>query len=343
MLAVVKTHRAPGMVEVLEVPMPKLNCNQVLIKVGGCAICGSDVHAYTYDHGYEFLPIPLILGHEFCGTITEVNSGVKGWRVGDRVLVEATHYCGFCNQCRMGRTQTCENIQIPGLHKDGAMAEYAAVDSCYLHHLDSRLDFVQGAVVEPTSVAIHGVVDNCKISIGDVVIVSGSGVIGIMAAQVARAMGAGRVIITGIAADEKIRLPQARKLGLETLSLANETLSDGLFRITGQANADVVIDCSGSSEALVTSLEVLRRGGTLSLVGIYSKPTNIFFTTLVRKEISIRTSYSSNWTNYRQAMELLGGGSIQVEPLIKKYKIENALEGFQDSLEKSVSKAVIIP
>lgn len=343
MLAVVKTDRAPGMLEIINVKVPRPNAEQVLIKVAACAICGSDVHVFAYDHGYEFIPIPLIFGHEFSGTITEIGSGVKGWQIGDRVVVEAGHYCGYCYQCRLGRTQGCENIKIPGLHKDGGMAEYAITSSCYLHHLDSRLNFLQGSVVEPTGVAVHGVVDNCNISIGDIVIVNGPGFIGLMAAQVARAMGAGEVIVTGITVDENLRLPLARKLGLQTICLGNETLSEGLKRITGQNEADVVVECSGSTEAMVTSLDVLRRGGKMCLVGIYSQPAEIFFTPLIRKEVSISTTYNAKWVNYRQAMDLIGDGLIQVEQIINEFRMENALEAFEGSLNKTISKGVIVP
>ncbi|WP_366922223.1 alcohol dehydrogenase catalytic domain-containing protein [Metallumcola ferriviriculae] len=343
MKAVRKIARAPGEMQVADVPQPDLQPGQLLIKVGACAVCGSDLHAYNYDPGYEFIKVPVTLGHEFSGTIVEVGPGATEWQQGQQVLVEATHYCGSCPQCHLGRTNTCENFQVLGLHKNGGMAQYVAADVRYVHPLEPGLDLIQGAIVEPASVALHGVVDNSNISPGDVVLVSGPGVIGILAAQAARIMGAGMVVISGTSADEKVRLTLARQMGFETINVANETLIDGLFRLTGRNEADVVIECSGNALALEDCLAIPRKGGALTIIGLYPGPSQIFITPVVRKEIIIRTSYSSKWVNYRQAMNLIASGRLEVNPLITKYPLQKALDGFNAALEKKIVKAVLVP
>jgi L-iditol 2-dehydrogenase len=343
MLAVVKTERKKDTVKVLDVSKPELTDKDVLIRTEACGICGSDLHAYNYDPGYEHINIPVVFGHEYCGTIVDIGSAVEGFGPGDRVVVESGSYCGVCRHCREGNTNICEHYKVFGLARDGGMAQFAAVDARFIHHLDKRVDAVRGALVEPASVAIHAVADKCDIAVGSQVVVTGLGIIGLLAAQVARLKGASRVIMVGTVADEETRLPLARSLGFETISLANQSLSQGVKALTGKTEVDIIIECSGNGKAVEDSVKCLRKGGTLLMIGLYPKSVEIFFTELVRREISIITSYCSKWINYEQAIELLATCQLDVGSLISTYDLKNARVAFDASLNKKVVKAVLLP
>jgi len=343
MKAVVKYAREKSALAIREIPEPVLKPQEVLIRVKCAAVCGSDLHAYNYDPGYEFIRVPVILGHEFSGVIAEIGEAVKGFKAGDRVLAEATQYCGRCFNCLSGRTNICENFLVTGLHLDGGMAEYACIDARYIHKLPEKIDFTIGALVEPLSVAIHGVADNCRIAPGDTVLVMGAGVIGLLAAQAARTLGAGRVIVAGVAADAVARLPWAKEKGFTTICLSGQPLEGEFERLAGSARVDVVLECSGSPEALLSSLHVLRKGGQLTILGLYARPTEIFFTTAVRNEITFRTSYSSLWINYEQAIKLIEAGKIEVATLAESYPLTSAEDAFKASLRKEIVKAVLVP
>ncbi len=343
MRAVVKTERKRGAVEVLDVPSPEVSERDVLIRTEACGICGSDLHAYQYDPGYEFIQIPVIFGHEYCGTVVDTGSAVENFKPGDRVVVESGSYCGVCRHCREGNSNLCEHYQVFGLARDGGMAQFSSVGERFIHRLDSRVDAPSGALVEPATVAIHAVADKCTVGLGSRVVVTGLGVIGLLVAQVARLKGASRVIMVGTADDEEIRLPLARTLGFETISLAHQTLAQGVASLTGESEVDLAIECSGNGKAIEDSVSLLRKGGTLLVVGLYPKPVELFLTPLVRREISLVTSYCSRWINYEQAIELFATGKLDPSPLISTYDLKDAPEAFEDSLRKRVVKAVLIP
>lgn len=343
MLAVVKSARRQGALAVKDMPVPEAGPHQVLIRVRGAAVCGSDLHAYNYDPGYEFIQVPVVLGHEFSGTVVEAGSAVEDIQAGDRVVAEATQYCGRCSCCLAGRANICENFQVTGLHLDGGMAEYACIDARFAHRLPEGVGYTAGALVEPASVAVHGVADNCRIRPGDVVVVTGAGAIGLLAAQVARAMGAGEVTIVGLSGDAPVRLRWAVEHGFRTVCLDGQDPCAESGQVSRPGEADVVIECSGGPEALAGATGLLRKGGQLTVVGLYARPAEIFFTAAVRKEIVIRTSYSSRWVNYEQAIRLINSGQVEVESLARVFPLADAVEAFQASLQKEVVKAVLKP
>src|SRR5208283_97445 len=197
MRALVKTARKHGAVELLDIPKPSAMPGQVLVKVQATAICGSDLHAYEYPPGYEFMQVPVVLGHEYSGVVEQVGDGVKNFKAGDRVMGESNQYCGYCANCHNGRTNICSNNKMTGLHIDGGMAEYIAVPQEILHKLPDSVSFAEAAVGQPCAVSFHGVFDNSRIRSADSVAVFGPGVVGLMAAQGARIMGARCVIVIG--------------------------------------------------------------------------------------------------------------------------------------------------
>ncbi|BDG60174.1 zinc-binding dehydrogenase [Caldinitratiruptor microaerophilus] len=342
MKAVVKYGRQPGQVELRDVPVPEPGPGQVLVRVAACGICGSDLHAYLSDPGYEFVAVPVVLGHEFSGTVEAVGQGVSDLAPGDRVVGLAIQGCGRCETCRSGSSHLCPSRRVHGLHHDGGMAEYTTVGQEHLVRVPDGVDLPAVALVEPLSVAVHAVVDRSRVRPGDLVVVSGPGPIGLLCALVARHAG-GTVVVTGAQADATHRLPAAARLGFPVLNVAEEPLSDGLRRLTGRSEADVWVEASGAGAALEAAAGSVRSGGVVTVVGMYAHPVELFFTSLVRKEVDVLFSYASHRANYLRALALVAGGAIDPTPLADPFPLSRASEAFAAALEKRVVKPVLLP
>lgn len=342
MKALVKTARSYGMVELLDVPKPQVQPGGVLIKIKATAICGSDLHAYEYPPGYEFMNVPVTLGHEYSGIVEAVGPGVTQFTVGDRVMGESNQYCGHCPNCHQGRTNICLNNVMTGLHIDGGMAEYIAVPEKILHRIPDQVSFEEAAVAQPCAVSFHGVFDNSKIRPADIVVVFGPGIVGLMAAQGAKIMGARQVVVVGTDVDEATRLPIARQMGFSTINAQSHDLKQELLSITGLPAADVVVEASGAAPAVSQAVTIVRKGGAITLIGVYSKPVEIFFTPLLRNEVSITTSYTCTWQSYEQALQLIASGQVKLAPVLAIYPFAEGLKAFEDGLAKKVLKPVLI-
>lgn len=339
--ALVKTDRRYGAVEILDVPKPVPATGEVLIKIEATAICGSDLHAFEFPPGYEFMRVPVVLGHEYSGVVEQVGAGVSNFAAGDRVMGESNQYCGSCGNCHIGRTNICVNSKMTGLHIDGGMAEYIAVPERIVHRLPDNVGFAEAAVGQPCAVSFHGVFDNSRVRPADVVAVFGPGIVGVMAAQGARLLGARQVVVVGTDADESIRLPLATQIGFSTVNAQRQELKSELQRLTGASEVDVVLECSGAAAAVAQAFEIVRKGGAITLIGIYAKPLEVFLTPLIRGEVNISTSYTCTWKNYEQALQLIASGQINIAPLINIYPFANALNAFEDGLSKTVLKPVL--
>src|SRR5450759_3350218 len=197
-----------------DVPDPIIKRNEVLVRVKACGICGSDVHGLDGSTGRR-IP-PLIMGHEASGVIAQTGPAVAGWQVGDRVTFDSTIYCGHCYYCRRGLINLCDNRRVLGVscedyRQNGAFAEYVAVPQHILYRLPANLSFVQAALVEPVSIAFHGV-SLAKIVLDDTAVVVGAGMVGLFVVQALRAAGCGQVIAVDV---DRGRLELARKLGAD--------------------------------------------------------------------------------------------------------------------------------
>ncbi|MDI3533774.1 MAG: L-iditol 2-dehydrogenase [Thermosediminibacterales bacterium] len=342
MKAIVKTERKPGNVEILEVEEPKIKeDDDVIVEIKSCAVCGSDLHAYEYPPSYEFMKVPVILGHEYSGIVKEVGSKVTDFKPGDRVMGESNQYCGKCSNCKTGKTNICLNSKMTGLMIDGSLAEYIKTKERYLHKIPEKLSFEEAAMAQPCAVSDHAVVDNTKIKPGDTVVVFGPGIVGLVAAQIVRVLGAKDVVIVGTDVDMELRIPIAQSLGFKTINVQQSDLSSELLNLTGRQKADVVIECSGANKALQDAATIVRKGGAITLVGIYNKPVEFPFTNLVRNEVVIRTSYTCKWDNYENVLMMLENKSVDLKPLYKIYPFKEAIKAFEDGLNKKVLKPVI--
>jgi L-iditol 2-dehydrogenase len=342
MKAFVKTGHRPGDAAVREVSVVKPGPGQVLLGVASCGVCGSDVHAFRSDPGFEWVTTPVTLGHEFSGIVEEVGLDVTRVSPGDRVVAVAVQGCGRCETCLSGATQLCPDRVAIGLSRDGGMAEYAVVPEQHLVSVPEGLDLAVAALGEPLSVAVHAVDVRAEIGPGQRVVVSGPGPIGVLCGMLARHRDA-EVLLTGVGQDSASRLPAAERVGLRTANLNERPLKDHLRDRFGDHAPDVWIESSGSVRALGSALESVRPGGTVGVVGLYAEEMRFSPTDAVRREISLLFSYSCNYADYQTALDLLGTGAIDPEPLLSKHPLGSAPEAFEAVGQGRTVKAMLLP
>ncbi|NRF94360.1 alcohol dehydrogenase catalytic domain-containing protein [Paenibacillus frigoriresistens] len=322
-----------------KVDVPEPNVGEIRIRVQAASVCGSDLHAYNYDSSYSFMRVPVILGHEFAGTIDAVGDGVDTAVLGERVIAEANLFCGICSTCVSGKNHICENFKIHGFHINGGFAEYLCVNQEFIHRIPEEIGIEQASLIEPLSVSVHAVYDRSNIKNGDHVAIFGPGPIGLLTAQVVRCKG-GIPVLFGIDSDEQCRLPVARSLGISTVDTSKKSLEQILVN-QNFSSFDQVIDCSGSSAAVETGLNGLKKGGQLILVGIFPSLSNMDLSKIVRREVTIGGSHTSTRENYKQSIELLANGQINTDQLVTYYQLEEYERAFQDAVTKKVIKPVL--
>lgn len=342
MKAFVKTERVYGAVEFKDVPKPIPKDDQVLVKIRATAICGSDLHAYEYPPGYEFMNIPVTLGHEYGGIVESIGDKVSKVKPGDRVMGESNQYCGKCDNCHRGRTNICMGSKMTGLHLDGGMAEYILVPERILHFIPENVSFEEAALAQPCAVSFHAIFDRSDIKPGDDVVVFGPGIVGLMAAKGAQIRGAGRVFVVGTNIDEASRLPLVEKMGFHPINCEKDNIADTIEKHTGKRTVDVAVEATGSNRAAQECLSLVSKGGSMTILGIYSKHNDVFFTPLVRNEIQVYTSYTCTWENYEQALKLVSSGQVDLKPLMSKYKFVDGLQAIKDGIDKTAIKPVLI-
>lgn len=316
MKALVKFKSGVGNVELRDVEMPKIGDNEVLIKVKVAGVCGTDVHIY-YDH-FRNNP-PVILGHEFSGVITKVGRKVSKWRPGDRVVSENNPYaCRECQLCRMGYPNLCSKKKAMGILSNGCFAEYLKLPAWLLHKIPDNVTDEQAALSEPTAVAMHSVVERGKLEIDDFVVVFGPGTIGLLAAQVAKASGASKVMIIGTDADVKMRLRVAYDLGIDYIVNAQqENPLEMVMDITHGRGADMIVEASGSNKVIAEAIKLVRRRGRITAPGLTGKRRiSVPWDSFILKGIEIVFPYSSNYISWKRTLSQISLGKIKGDPLI---------------------------
>jgi L-iditol 2-dehydrogenase len=318
MQAVVQYALQPRAVELRERPVPEIGEDEVLLAVGGVSVCGSDVHQYHNTHSWP-VRVPVVLGHEFCGTVARAGRRVRGFKEGDRVVSEtAASICGECLYCRAGEYHLCPQRAGFGYGLDGAMADYARVPERCLHRIPDCLPFDRAALTEPCCVGYNAVAVNSRIRPGDIVAVLGPGPIGLLCAEMARLAGAGVLIVVGTSQDES-RLAAARALGVSQAVNCEETSLIELIRGLGDGlGADLVVDATGASTALKQALEVVRPGGQITKVGWGPQPLNFSLDPLVQKAVTLQGSFSHTFKHWEKVVALLAANRINLDPIISR-------------------------
>ncbi|MBW2369092.1 MAG: zinc-binding dehydrogenase [Deltaproteobacteria bacterium] len=315
MKALVKYAAGEGNMEIRDIPEPSPGEKEVKIKVMAAGICGSDKHIYHGDIAIPMNP-PFVVGHELSGLVAETGPGVTQCGVGDRVTAENSHtVCGHCRYCRSGNYNLCPDRLATGYAFDGAFAAYCVVPESRVHNLPDNVDFHTGALSDPSACVYHAVQELTGVRAGDVVLVTGPGPMGLFSVQYAKANGA-VVIITGTSAD-KSRLAMARQLGADlSITVDSEDVGERIASVTGSREVDVCLECSGNASAARMGLELLRKQGKYTQIGIFGKPVSIDLDLLVYKEIQATGSFSQKYSAWKEAIRLASLGKIKVKPLI---------------------------
>ncbi len=330
-----KVEPAPGALEIRDAPRPVPRADEVVVEIAAASICGSDLHMAEWHPMARWMKTPVILGHEFAGTVTEVGTNVKDLHAGDAVAVESVIWCGRCQRCREGKTNVCNERRLFGIHEPGGLAEAVAVPERLAHRLPSGLPVEHAALAEPTTVALHAVLLQPPRP-GDRVLVTGPGPVGLLAGRIARAFGA-RVLVSGTPSDAATRLPAAQALGLDPLDPATP-LGDAL-----REPVDLVLECSGAAAALDAALYVVKRGGGITLIGMPNGPLPLDVTQALRGEIALRPTYFGTWHDFERSLALLADGTIPATQLIAEYSLDRAVDAFADALAQRVLKPLVRP
>lgn len=305
MKAVVKYGETPDQVELRDVPEPKVKPGTVLVEVKRAAVCGWDIEMWKHTMANP-VKVPVIQGHEFCGTIAEVGPGVQGWKVGDRIACETSaEVCGKCYSCLTGNYQICPERKGYGYGVDGAFAKYVVARSQILHRVPPGLSFDEASLTEPFCVVHHALCDPVKVTAGDVVMVIGPGPIGLISCQFARLMGATQTVLVGMKNDLN-RLSVAQSKGwADVIINVNETDPiKAIMEMTNGKGADLVVDCAGNTPAFSTALESVRRYGKVVKIGWGPKPYNQSLDVLLRKTITLWGTFGHNWHNWEAVLSL---------------------------------------
>lgn len=329
MKAVVKYAKGRGFVEVRDVPEPQPGPGKVRIRVEYAGICASDLHILNDDIAITIRP-PVVMGHEFSGTIDRLGDGVEGWRIGDRVVAEANYeVCGTCRSCTSGFYNLCASRKVLGYWYDGAFARYTVVPALRLHRLPAGIGFPAGALIEPTACVVHGVCEQITIEPGDVVLVTGPGAIGLTALQVVKAAGA-KVVVSGTA-DDRARLELAKTLGADaTVDVTAADLAETVNDLTAGRGVDVAVECSGNDLAVRSGNEALRRQGRFLQLGLLGRDLQLGFDAIVYKELKVTGSISSRDVSWRRAIELVERGAVHPEVLVSAvFGLEEWEEAFR--------------
>lgn len=303
--------QSAGTINVEEVNDTQPGNDQILIKVRSLGICGSDVGAYLGTN--PLVSYPRIIGHEVAGEVVKIGPSEKELKVGDHVVLEPYVYCGKCYPCQNRRTNCCENLTVLGVHINGAMSEYFSHPRHLVHKVPDTIPWTLLAMVEPLTISMHAV-HRSRLKKGEHAVITGSGPIGLLAAQYALTLGAEPIVVDPVDG----RLEFARQLGVKyTVNPVKEDAVAKIKEITNSRMAEVIIEASGNAAAIRSSIDYVAYSGRISLVGWpkseISLPTALF----TKKELDIVGSRNS-FKAFPESIQLVAEGKVDVKAVITK-------------------------
>jgi len=335
-----------GKLVLKEVPKPQVVPGSVLVKVKSCAICGSDLR--IINNGNSRVKPPTILGHEASGEVVEVGEGVTHFKVGDRVAIGSDVPCGTCVYCEAGIGNICPINYAMGYQFPGSFAEYVllnplVVEHGPVHHIPNNVSYEESALAEPLACCLNAL-ELCGVNLGETVVIIGAGPIGCMLMEVARKMGAGKVIAVNRTRKRESVVQQVADVVIYT---SEENLISRISEETGGLGADVVLTACSSPEAQIDALNVVRNRGRVNFFGGLppgTPPTPIDTNIIHYKEILLTGAHGSVPRHHRQALELISQGIVKVKRYISStYPLSESLEAFRKAGEKTEMRIIIQP
>ena len=338
MKALVKTKAERGM-WMQDIAVPEVGHNDVLIKIIRTAICGTDIHIYQWDDwAQKTIPVPLAIGHEFSGEVVECGSEVKGFKTGDRVSAEGHITCGVCRNCRAGRRHLCINSISVGVNRSGAFAEFLAVPAFNVFKLPDVISDDMAAILDPLGNATHTALSFDLV--GEDVLITGAGPIGIMAVAIARYAGARHIVITDI---NDYRLELAKTMGASVaLNVTGGSLDDTMQTLGMEEGFDVGMEMSGNPEAFRDMLRAMHHGGRIAILGIPPGESSVDWNQIIFKGLTLKGIYGREMfeTWYKMASMLQSG--LDIEPIITHhFGVDDFLPAFS-LMESGQSGKVIL-
>lgn len=326
MKSLAKTQREKG-IWMVDNPMPTIGPNDLLIKIRKTAICGTDMHIFNWDEwSQKTIPVPMIVGHEYVGQVADIGSEVKGFVVGDRVSGEGHITCGHCRNCRAGRIHLCRNSIGVGVDRQGAFAEYLVIPAFNAFKIPANISDDMAAIFDPFGNAVHTALSFDLV--GEDVLITGAGPIGIMAAAVAKHVGARYVVITDV---NEYRLELARKMGVtRAVNVANERLDDTMKALGMTEGFDVGLEMSGVPSAFNDMLAIMNHGGKVAMLGIPPKSVAIDWNQVIFKGLTIKGIYGREmFETWYKMVSLLQSG-LDLSPIIThSMPVDNFQTGFE--------------
>ncbi len=322
-----------------EMPQPGVAANDVLIKVDRTGICGTDLHIYKWDDWADkTVPVPLVVGHEFVGEIVEVGSDVRDFSVGELVSGEGHVVCGHCRNCMAGRRHLCNDTAGIGVTRPGAFAEYIALPqtNVWVHKPGINLDVA--SIFDPFGNATHSTLSFPVL--GEDVLVTGAGPIGIMSAAIARHAGARHVVITDV---NEYRLDLAKRMGVtRAVNVANESLADVQKELGMDEGFDVGLEMSGNPDAFNEMLANMCHGGKIAMLGIPEKEMPIDWNTVVFNMLTIKGIYGREMYETWYKMTVMLEGGLGIAPVIThRFKFTDFQQGFETALSGKSGKVIL--
>jgi threonine 3-dehydrogenase len=338
MRALVKAKAERG-IWMQDIPRPNVGHNDVLIEIRRTAICGTDIHIYQWDDwARSTIPVPLAVGHEFSGVIVECGSEVKGFKPGDRVSAEGHITCGVCRNCRAGRRHLCINTAGVGVDRPGAFAEFLSVPAFNVFKLPDVITDDMAAILDPLGNATHTALSFDLV--GEDVLVTGAGPIGVMAVAIARYAGARHIVITDV---NDYRLELARTMGASVaLNVTQGSLDDTMQSLGMEEGFDVGMEMSGNSQAFRDMLRTMHHGGCIAILGIPPDESSVDWQQIIFKGLTLKGIYGREMfeTWYKMSSMLQSG--LDVAPIITHhFDIDDYLPAFE-LMESGQSGKIIL-
>lgn len=338
MKALVKARSEPGL-WMERVPVPEPGQQDVLIKVRKSAICGTDVHIWKWDAwSAKTVPVPMVVGHEFVGEVVDMGAAATKYRIGQRVSGEGHIVCGICRNCRAGRGHLCRNTKGVGVNRPGSFAEYVCIPESNVVPIPDDVPDEIAAIFDPFGNAVHTALSFDLV--GEDVLVTGAGPIGIMGALVAQKVGARKVVITDIS---PYRMELARKLGVQyVVNAADESLSDVMKRIGMTEGFDVGLEMSGAAPAMRDMIAMMNNGGKIALLGIAPTEFSVDWNTIIFKMLHVKGIYGREMYETWYKMIALVQSGLDLSGLIThRIGIDEFETGFAAMIAGDAGKVVM--
>lgn len=338
MKALVKKEKKEGL-WLEDIPEPEIGSHDVLIKIKKTAICGTDIHIYKWDEwAQNTIPVPMQVGHEFVGQVVKMGSDVWGFKEGDRVSGEGHIVCGHCRNCRGGKRHLCKNTIGVGVNRAGAFAEYLTLPASNVFPVPKHITDDEASILDPLGNAVHTALSYDMI--GEDVLITGAGPIGIMAAAISRHVGARHVVLTDI---NEYRLDLAKKLGVKNaINVKEKNLKEVMKDLGMTEGFDVGLEMSGAPQALNSMLDSMKHGGKIALLGILPKNTAIEWDQVIFKGLFIKGIYGREIfeTWYKMCAMIQSG--LDIDPIFThKFAVEKFEEAFEVMASGKSGKVIL--